>query len=104
MGADLEAGTAGTRGLRRALYRRATVANAVGATLAYIYLTQVAPPQPPPPDDELIHYVLTGPAYFVLAVIAGRRLSSRRWRAVETRPPEDRPPTSAERAVALGLP
>ena len=104
MSGALEIGTHTPGGLLRALYRRATVANTIGATLAYVYLTHVAPPQPQPPGDELVHYVLTAPAYFLVAAVIGRRISTRRWRPLATWLTEGRPPTSAERALALGLP
>lgn len=86
------------------LYRRALVANTVGGTVAYVYLSFVAPPRPQPEESELFHYLGTVPVYFVLAVVIGRRLSRRTSRPLERWLAEDRAPTAEERALALSLP
>jgi adenylate cyclase len=92
------------RRLFAALRRRAVAANAVGAALAYIYLSFVAPPQPPPPDHEVFLYLGVAPAYFLVAVAVGYQISKRRFRRVERWLAENRPPTVDERALVLSLP
>src|SRR5688500_6699956 len=87
-----------------ALRRRALAANAIGATVAYVYLGFVAPPQPQPEDSELVEYLFVGPAYFVLAVLVGHQISKRTYRRVQHWLAEDRPPTGEERALVLTLP
>lgn len=93
------------RRLFRALARRVLVANAAGASLAFVYLTFVAPPQPQPPHQELFLFLGVAPTYFLIAAALGYRISTRAYR----RPlaawlGEDRPPSSHERRLALSLP
>jgi adenylate cyclase len=92
------------RELFAAMFRRSLVANAVGGTLAYIYLGFIASPQPEPARSELWHYLGTAPAYFAVAVVIGRRISRRRWRLLDRWLAEGRQPTPEERALALSLP
>jgi adenylate cyclase len=92
------------RRVLRALYWRALAANAVGATLAYIYLSFVAPPQPPPPDHELFVNLGIVPVYFLVAVVVGYRVSRRTFGRIERWLAEDRTPDSEERALVLSLP
>jgi adenylate cyclase len=92
------------RRLFEALYRRTIAANAVGAALAYVYLTLIAPPQPPPPESELFHLLGVAPAYFLIAVVLTRELNKRTFRRVESWLADDRPPSGEERAMVLSLP
>jgi hypothetical protein len=46
------------------LYGRSLEANVVGATVAFVYLTFVAPPQPSPPAGEQFLYMALAPVYF----------------------------------------
>lgn len=101
---DRAPGTIDGQRVLRALYWRALAANALGGTLAYIYLSFVAPPQPPPPKSELFLYLGVAPAYFLIAVAVGRHVSRRTIRPVEAWLAEDRAPTGAERALVLSLP
>jgi adenylate cyclase len=91
------------RRLFAAIYRRALAANAVGATLAYVYLTVVAPPQPPPPGSELLELAIA-PLYLLIAAVVARRVGKRRVRTVERWLAEARAPTAEERALVLSLP
>jgi class 3 adenylate cyclase len=63
-------GLTGSR-LLRAVYRRALVANVVGATIAFVYLSFGAPPQPAPPHDEQFLYLAVVPVYFAVAAVVG---------------------------------
>ena len=101
---DREDRTLAGRRVFRAMFRRALAANAVGATVAYVYLTFVAPPQPRPAESELLHYLGVVPVYFVLAIVLGHQANKRTLRRVERWLAEDRAPTSEERALVLGLP
>ena len=92
------------RELFAAMFRRSLVANAVGGTLAYIYLGFIASPQPEPESSELLHYLGTAPAFFVVAVFVGRHISKRTYRRLYDWLEEGRPPTAEERALALSLP
>jgi adenylate cyclase len=96
--------TAIGRELFAALFWRSLAANAVGATLAYVYLGFIASPQPEPPRSELWHYLGTAPVYFVVAVVVGRRLSRRNYRQLDRWLAADRQPTAEERALVLSLP
>ena len=58
------------RRLFKAVYRRGLEANLVGGTIAFVYLSFVAPPQPPPPHGEQFLYLAVAPAYFVIAALA----------------------------------
>ena len=90
--------------LGRALYWRLLAANAIGATLAFVYLTIVAPPQPEPPHGERVLYLGVAPLYVVLAALCGDRLTRRRVRSTARWLGEHRPPTEGERRDALSLP
>ena len=104
MGARDRDSRALSEGLFTSLYRRLVLANAVGAGLAYLYLGVVAPPQPPPSDDEALHYLLSAPAFFVVAAIAESRMSRSTFAPLQRWLAESRPPSAEERLVALGLP
>ena len=98
------AGTSQGHRLVPTLYWRAMAANAVGGTLAYVYLGFIAPPQPPPPKSELFLYLGVAPVYFLVAVAVGQQLAKRNVRPVERWLEEGRPPTDEERALVLRLP
>jgi adenylate cyclase len=89
-------------------YRRAIAANAVGASLAYVYLSFVAQPGSPHPERDglhaLFHELGVAPLYFLVAVIAGRAIGRRGFRPVARWLTEDRAPTPEERALVLSLP
>ena len=57
--------------LHRTLYRRTLEANLVGATLAFVYLSFGAPPQPSPPHGERLLYLAVAPAYVLIITIVG---------------------------------
>jgi adenylate cyclase len=92
------------RRLFAALYLRTLVANVVGATIAFVYLSFVAPPQPAPPHGEQFLYLAVAPAYFAVAALVGYRIGERRFRPVGRWLAEGRPPTTGERALVLSLP
>jgi adenylate cyclase len=92
------------RRLFNALYRRALEANVVGATIAFVYLSFVAPPQPAPPHGEQFLYLAVAPLYVVVAALVGYRVAERRFRPVGRWLAERRAPTSEERALILSLP
>ena len=94
----------GGRRLFGSLTRRVLAANALGATLAYVYLTLIAPPQPPPEESELLHLLGIAPVYFVVVVVLARRISRRVLQPVLRWLAEDRAPTGEERTLALSLP
>ena len=83
--------------------RRVLVANAIGATIAFVYLTVVAPPQPPPKGNEW-DQLLLAPIYVALAAIVGSRIARPRRRAVTSWLAARRPPSSEERALVLSIP
>ena len=85
-----------------ALRRRVLAANGVGATIAFVYLTAVAPPRPAPRGSELDQLAVV-PVYLVFAAIAGARIARPRIRTVAEWLGARRPPTADERAVVLGL-
>lgn len=87
-----------------AMFWRSVVANAVGATLAYVYLGFIASPRPEPKSDELWHYLGTAPAFFLVAVLVGRHITKRTYGRLDGWLAEDRPPTAEERAFVLSLP
>jgi adenylate cyclase len=95
--------------LFKLLSRRALAANAVGATLSYVYLSFVAQPgaEHPKRDEgwhELFHELGIAPIYFLIAVVVGGQLGRRAYRPVGRWLAEDRAPTDEERALVLGLP
>jgi adenylate cyclase len=92
------------RRLFRALYRRSLGANVVGATIAFVYLSFVAPPQPTPPHGEQFLYLAVAPAYFVVAALIARRLAERTLRPVRRWLADARAPTQEERSLILSLP
>ena len=90
--------------LVRALYGRALAANAVGATVAFVYLTFIAPPQPQPPHHEWVLYLGLAPAYFLAVVALGYLATKIILQPIEQWLIDDRPPSPEERRVVLGLP
>ena len=86
------------------LYGRALEANVVGATLAFVYLSFVAPPQPSPPHEEQFLYLALAPVYFVVAAVVAFVVGERRFRAIGRWLDGDRPPTEEERTLILSLP
>jgi adenylate cyclase len=90
--------------LFRTLYWRALAANVVGATVAFVYLSFVAPPQPSPPGGERVLYLGVAPVYFIAAVLVGYQIARRAFRPVERWLAEERAPTDEERALVLSLP
>ena len=101
-----QAMTADERGgqLFRALYIRSLEANLVGAALAFVYLSFVAPPQPEPPHGEHFLYLAVAPAYVIVAALAGYAAGRRLFAPVGRWLADDRPATSEERAFVLALP
>lgn len=95
--------TAG-RNLFSSLYRRAVGANAIGATLAFVYLTLVSPPQPPPPHDEALLFLGVAPVYVIIAALVFYELGKRDFRPIERWLDDRRAPTDRERELVLGLP
>ena len=92
-----------------AVYKRALAANAVGAALAYVYLSFIAGPRPRPehPGDGLhglFHEFGVAPLYFLVAVVIGWLHAKQESRRVAGWLREGRSPTSEERAIVLGLP
>ena len=101
---DGEARVGTGRRLFNALYRRAAGANAAGASLAFVYLTFISPPQPPPPHDEALLFLAVVPAYVTIAAAVGYVLGKREFRPVERWLDERRAPTEPERELVLGFP
>jgi adenylate cyclase len=92
------------RHLFKSLYRRTVEANVVGATLAFVYLSFVAPPKPAPPHDERFLYLGVAPLYVVIAVVIGYQIGRRHFAPIRRWLAEDRAPSGHERALVLGLP
>lgn len=97
------------RTLFTALNRRALAANALGATLAYVYLGFIAPPGSDDRDDTqglhaLVHELGVAPIYFLIAAVVGRQIGRRASRRVGRWLAEDRAPSNDERALVLSLP
>lgn len=86
------------------LYRRALVANAVGATLAFVYLSFVAPPKPAPPEHERFLLLGVAPIFFIIVVVIGYFIARRGFRPAAHWLAEKRPPSGADRALVLNLP
>lgn len=97
-------GATRARSFLSSLNRRGLVANAVGASVAYVYLVVVAPPQPPASGSELPLLLGIAPVYFMASVAISSRLGRRSFRPVVRWMAADRPPTPEERAMVLGLP
>jgi adenylate cyclase len=87
-----------------ALYRRALEANLIGATVAFIYLSFVSPPQPEPPHSEQLRYLLVAPIYVLIAAVVGYMLARQEFRPIRAWLAEARAPTTTERTRILGLP
>ncbi|MGI9020657.1 MAG: adenylate/guanylate cyclase domain-containing protein [Solirubrobacterales bacterium] len=92
------------RTLFTSLYRRALVANAVGATLAFVYLSFVAPPKPAPPDHERFLVLGVAPLFFLAVGVIGYLVGRRGFRPAGLWLTEKRPPTGVETRFVLGLP
>ena len=92
------------RPLFSAVYARGLLANGIGATLAFVYLGIISPPQPAPPGGEAVLFLGVAPVYFVAAMVVGHLLGKRRFRGIGRWLAEQRPPTDDERRVVLGLP
>jgi hypothetical protein len=90
--------------LFKTLYRRLIEANVAGATIAFVYLSFVAPPQPAPPHDEQFLYLAVAPVYVAVAAIVGYWAAERRFRPVSRLLAEARSPTDEERTLILSLP
>jgi adenylate cyclase len=86
------------------VYRRALLANIVGAALAFVYLAFISEPQPPPPHDESVLFLGAAPAYVGLMAIVGFFVGRRRYRPIERWLSERRPLTVGEQRIVLGLP
>jgi len=86
------------------LYRRSLEANLIGATVAFVYLTFVSPPQPPPPHDEYLLYVGIAPLYVVIAALVGYQIGKRTFRPIAAWLADGRAPTRDERSLVLSLP
>jgi len=104
--ASLDGGdrTLNARWLFNALYRRVLEANLIGATLAFVYLSFVAPPQPEPEHSEKLRYLLVAPGYVLIAAVVGYRVGQREFRPIRAWLGEARAPTAAERTRVLSLP
>jgi adenylate cyclase len=100
---DEDARAAGAR-LFPVLYRRVVAANAVGAALAFIYLSFVSPPLPPPPHDEGILFLGVAPLYFLLVALIGYYLGRREFEPLERWLRERRAPTDRERHFVFSGP
>jgi adenylate cyclase len=85
------------------LRRRVLLANGVGATIAFVYLTVVSPPRPAPAGDEW-EQLLLAPVYVALAAIVGNRVARPRVRTIADWLAARRPPSATERALVLALP
>lgn len=92
------------RPLLNGLYLRALEANVAGATVAFVYLSFISPPQPTPAHSEQFLYMLVAPVYVVLAALAGYEIAKRTFRPVGVWLEADRVPTDDERALVLSLP
>jgi adenylate cyclase len=90
--------------LFKSLYRRGLDANVVGATLAFVYLSFVAPPKPAPPHDERFLYLAVAPVFVITSLLVGYQIGKRAFRPVARWLADDRAPTSEERALVLSLP
>jgi adenylate cyclase len=92
----------------RTVYGRAVAANAIGATLAFVYLSFVAPPQPSASEGAglrgVLHQLGIVPVYFLLAVVVGHQVGARAFRPVERWLADERAPTEEECALVLSLP
>ena len=88
----------------RALYLRSLGANLVGAALAFVYLSFVAPPQPEPPHGEHVLYLAVAPAYVIVAAVVGYAVARRLFERVARWLKDNRAPTSDERLYVLSLP
>jgi hypothetical protein len=64
------------RDLFRSIYWRALQANLVGAAVAFVYLSFVAPPKPEPPHSERLLYLAVAPMYVLAAAIVGTTSAS----------------------------
>jgi adenylate cyclase len=92
------------RRLYSVLYSRALAANAIGAALAFVYLTFISPPQPPPPHGEGLLFSAVAPLYLVVAALVGYRVGNQQFRPIARWLHEGRPPTDAERELILSVP
>lgn len=86
------------------VYRRGLEANVVGATLAFLYLGFVSPPQPAPQHGEQVLYLGVAPVYVIVAALVGYQVAKRAFRPVDRWLADDRPPSMEERRLILTLP
>jgi adenylate cyclase len=91
-------------GLFGMVYRRVVVANAIGAALAFVYLSFVSPPLPPPPHDEGLLFLGVAPLYFLLVALVGYYIGRRDFAPPEQWLREERAPTDRERHFVFSGP
>ena len=94
----------GNRPLFGAVYARGLVANGVGATLAFVYLAFISPPQPEPPHSEGLLFLGAAPLYVLTAGLIGFVVGRRWFRLTERWIVEQRSPSECERRRVLGVP
>ena len=70
------------RDVFRELFWRNLGANVVAATVAFVYLSFVAPPQPEPPHSERFLFLGVVPVFVVVAAIIGHRIATRAFAPV----------------------
>ena len=89
--------------LFRSLYRRGLQANLVGAAIAFVYLTFVAPPRPEPPHREWPLYLAVA-LYVGTASLVGYRFGRWHFRPIEQWLEQPGPPSKRVRHRVLALP
>jgi adenylate cyclase len=95
---------AGVGRLFQALYRRVVVANAIGAALAFVYLSFISPPQPPPPHNEGFLFLGVAPLYFLIVALVGYEIGKRKFQPIARWLTDRRAPTDRERELVLSAP
>ena len=87
-----------------ALYRRGLEANVIGATVAFVYLGFVSPPQPDPPHSERFLFLGVAPVYVLVVSLLGYWIARRRFARIQEWLANAREPSDAERALVMSLP
>src|SRR5919109_1651089 len=88
----------------RRLTRAAVVSNGVGGLLVFLLLAFLIPFAPDGAQDDIPFNAVVGAAYLVIALALGAAWGRRMSAPVERWLASGRPPTAAERRVALGQP
>jgi len=86
------------------IYRRGLAANVVGATVAFVWVQFISPPQPPPEHGEEFLFGVLVPVYVVIVGIVAYRIGKRHFAPVERWLADRRAPSATERDLVLGLP